>query len=316
MNCPVCNSGNPHEARFCVACGVPLGPQGERGAEGEGRGRGLAPLDLSGLLEETVSIYRSRLAPFILLALIAQIPALLTLFFDTEPPAITAEQLDADPGQAFALLGGALAVTFAMVFALIYIYYMVSAASVMAVSQYYVTGRIDVGYCFKRAWYRIASLTGGCLVFGLSMTGALVLMLILVGIPLFFYLLVVWYFFVECIMLERKGPTDSLWRSRDLVKDNFWRVFLIGVVYVLIGTIPAMAAAALTPISPLLATLFGAAVGALITPIGWIGRTLVYYDLRVRKEGYSMDDLARDAALPGSGDETNRFVPPGSAKDA
>ena len=33
-------------------------------------------------------------------------------------------------------------------------------------------------------------------------------------------------------------------------------------------------------------------VSIVILPIGWIGRTLVYYDLRVRKEGYAIDDLA------------------------
>ena len=53
----------------------------------------------------------------------------------------------------------------------------------------------------------------------------------------------------------------------------------------------------LSQISPVLSSAFLVAVSALITPFGWIGRTLVYYDLRVRKEGYTMDDLAADVGL-------------------
>ena len=102
-------------------------------------------------------------------------------------------------------------------------------------------------------------------------------------------------------MLERKKPMDSLWRSRDLVQGNFWRVFLIGLVYTLIAVgisvVAGLADALLSPISPILSSLVVAGVSALITPFLWIGRTLVYYDLRVRKEQYTMDDLAADMGL-------------------
>ena len=134
-------------------------------------------------------------------------------------------------------------------------------------------------------------------------------MLLLVGIPLFFYLLVVWFFFVECIMLDGKKPLDSLWRSRDLVQGNFWRVFLIGLVYTLLAVgvtiVAGLADLLLSPISPVLSNAFLVAVSALITPFAWIGRTLVYYDLRVRKEQYTVDDLASDMGLSPPSAEVN-----------
>ena len=46
------------------------------------------------------------------------------------------------------------------------------------------------------------------------------------------------------------------------------------------------------PNSHFVAIIFLSIVSIVILPIGWIGRTLVYYDLRVRKEDYAIDDLA------------------------
>ena len=106
--------------------------------------------------------------------------------------------------EAIASLGTVLIATLVLAFVAGYFNTVLSAASVAAVSQYYVEGKIDLGYCLRRAWYRIASLSAVYVVFALALVGAGVLIFVLIGIPLFFYLLVVWFFFVECIMLERK----------------------------------------------------------------------------------------------------------------
>ena len=300
MNCVACGGSNPHEARFCVTCGVPLGAQGDPGPGGGGR-RTLAPMELGDLLEKSLAVYRGNFGPFILIAFVAHIPVLiLTLLSGGDvQSAETTEAVDA--AEAIADLGAVLIATVALALVAGYFSTVLSAASVAAVGQYYVDGRIDVGYSLRRAWYRIASLSVAYVVFALAMVGAGVLMFLLVGIPLFFYLLVVWFFFVECIMLDGKKPLDSLWRSRDLVQGNFWRVFLIGLVYTLLAVgvtiVAGLADLLLSPISPVLSNAFLVAVSALITPFAWIGRTLVYYDLRVRKEQYTMDDLAVDMGL-------------------
>ena len=110
-------------------------------------------------------------------------------------------------------------------------------------------------------------------------------------------------------MLERKGSLESLWRSRELVSGGFLRVLAIGVVFTLIQLaflLPAlMVSAVLSFVSSILSTVFFAAVSALITPFLWIGRTLVYYDLRVRKEQYTIDQLAADLGLPPPSAEVN-----------
>ncbi len=300
MSCVACGGGNPHEARFCVTCGVPLGSQGDPGPDGGGS-RALTPMGLSDLLEKSLAVYRGNFGPFILISLVAHVPVLvLTLLSGGGVQSAETTQA-VDAAEAVAELGAILIATIVLALVAGYFSTVLSAASVAAVGQYYVDGRIDPGYCLRRAWYRIASLSAAYIVFALVMVGAGVLMFVLVGIPLLFYLLVVWFFFVECIVLERKRPIDSLWRSRDLVQGNFWRVFLIGLVYTLLAVgltfVAGLADMLLSQISWVLSSVFLVAVSALITPFLWVGRTLVYYDLRVRKEQYTMDDLATDMGL-------------------
>ena len=308
MNCIACGGNNPHEARFCVTCGVPLGSQGDPGPDGGGS-RALVPMELGDLLEKSLALYRGNFGPFILIALVAHIPVLILTLFSGGDVQTAEPTRTVDAAEAIADLGAVLIATIVLALVAGYFSTVLSAASVAAVGQYYVDGRIDPGYCFRRAWYRIASLSAAYVVLALALVGAGVLMFVLVGIPLFFYLLVVWFFFVECIVLERKKPLDSLWRSRDLVQGNFWRVFLIGLVYTLLAVgvtfVTGLADLLLSQISPILSSAFLVAVSALITPFLWIGRTLVYYDLRVRKEQYTIDQLAADLGLPPPSAEVN-----------
>ncbi len=308
MNCVACGGSNPHEARFCVTCGVPLGSQGDPGPDGGGS-RALVPMELGDLLEKSLAVYRGNFGPFILISLVAHLPVfVLTILSGGDVQSAETTQA-VDAAEAIAELGAVLIATIVLALVAGYFSTVLSAASVAAVGQYYVDGRIDPGYCLRRAWYRIASLSGVYVVFALAMVGAGVLMFVLVGIPLFFYLLVVWFFFVECTVLERKKPMDSLWRSRDLVQGNFWRVFLIGLVYTLLAVgvtfVAGLADMLLSQISSVLSSVFLVAVSALITPFLWIGRTLVYYDLRVRKEQYTIDELASDMGLQPPSAEVN-----------
>ncbi len=300
MSCVACGGSNPHEARFCVTCGVPLGAQGDPGPDDSGR-RALVPMELGDLLDRSLSVYRGNFRPFILISLVAHVPIFILMLFSGGDVQSAEPAQTVDVSEALAELGAALIAVLVIAFVAGYFNTVLSAASVAAVGQYYVGGSIDPGYCLRRAWYRIASLSAAYVVFALALVGAGVLIFVLIGIPLFFYLLVVWFFFVEAIMLERKRPIDSLWRSRDLVRGSFWRVLLIGLVYTLLAVgvtvVAGLADALLSQISPVLSSVFLVAVSALITPFGWIGRTLVYYDLRVRKEGYTMDDLAADVGL-------------------
>ena len=237
-------------------------------------------MSVSDLLKETASIYKIRFKPLILLALVPQIPAFLLSFL---PNADT------------------IGITLILILFGLPLVALASGASVITITQHYLEGHIHLGSSFRRAWYRILTLFLGHLVYYLCLIGALALSLIFIGIPLFFFLVVIWYCFVPCIMLEGKGPLDSMWRSRDLVKGNYWRVLGIFLIYTFILLVIAFIAVSvnygLSNISTVLSSLVLATAGAIISPIGWIGQTLVYLDLRTRKENYNMADLANDSSV-------------------
>lgn len=116
---------------------------------------------------------------------------------------------------------------------------------------------------------------------------ALLSILAIAGIS---YLGVRWIFVLQAALLEGLGPTGALSRSSTLVKRNWWRVLGIMLVVFLITA----AVSAILGIMPVVGGIIG---GIIATPIGTIGSILLYYDLRVRKEGYTVEALASELRI-------------------
>ena len=136
------------------------------------------------------------------------------------------------------------------------------------------------------------------ILFSLALIASLVLALILVGIPLFFYLMVSLFFAEGSVMMEGKGAVDALERSWHLVKGSWWRVFGIGVAFVLVTIVLWIPALIFIGLAVLINDTAGGVValicGALISPVSMVGTALVYFDLRARKEGYSLERMAAE----------------------
>jgi MFS family permease len=151
---------------------------------------------------------------------------------------------------------------------------------------------------------------------------AIAFILILFATPPALYLGIIWNFMVQTAMLEGCGPRAALSHSAAVVKGSWWRV--LGIVLLLllivqaifmIFNIPAMMGAVswimtgvmsgtMTETPPQLPTwvmiwsTVGGAIGYIISfPIYTIGETLLYFDLRVRKQGYNLDALANELGL-------------------
>jgi hypothetical protein len=115
----------------------------------------------------------------------------------------------------------------------------------------------------------------------------------------------------QTIVLEDQGPLDGIRRSWRLVGGAFWRavaiLLLMGILTYFISTLPAlMVNLSLTfatrgsvdglMLNQALTTLV-AEIGVIIAlPLQLAVYTLLYYDLRVRKEGYDIEMMARQAA--------------------
>jgi hypothetical protein len=130
------------------------------------------------------------------------------------------------------------------------------------------------------------------------------------------YLWAAYFVAIPVLLIEGSGPIKSLGRSRRLVKGFWWRTFGVAVVGALLVAIVSAALTAVvvgvvfahpardTATGFVLNTLASTVGAMLTTPAAAAFATVLYIDLRVRKEGFDLLLLAR-----GLGSETG-VAPP------
>lgn len=154
----------------------------------------------------------------------------------------------------------------------------------------------------------LLGLIGLVFVFAIVWVIAFVVGLVLLVLPglavlcLGVYLAVRWTLTVAAMMAEDVGPIRGLGRSWNLVRGQWWRTFgillIVGLMQAVIGYalgfLFGLIASAVTSGDVQLAVIaVGSTIlGALVSPITTIAIVLLYFDLRVRKEGLDLDQLA------------------------
>ncbi len=89
-------------------------------------------------------------------------------------------------------------------------------------------------------------------------------------------------FVYQTASLERCGPLAALARSSNLVGGNWWRVFGILLLMFILWIIASSIAGAVLGLVPYAGPIV---VAVLFAPVQTIVQTLVYHDLRVRRDG-------------------------------
>ena len=161
------------------------------------------------------------------------------------------------------------------------------------------TGRkADIVACYSRAFGVLVPAAVVVVIVTLALVASGILWLILIGVPLFFYLLVIWFFAMPAVVIEGRDGIAALKRSRELTLGSWWRLFGIVIIYVLliIAVVIAVGIISVAMDNDVLLTLGTALIWALLTPLYYAGSVLVYVDLRVRNEGYGTEALAADLA--------------------
>ena len=237
----------------------------------------LVPMDLGDIINETFKVFGRGIWVFVIITVIAQIPNLVGLFIPNF----------------------ALSVVFILVGIVVNV--LAEGAIIHGLSRQYLGIETRVGDCYYASWKRGKPLLGNMIVFIIMLIVCAALSWTIIGLVALFYILVSRFFFAQAIMLEGKGPLEALSRSRELVRGSWWRTFGIGIVFVIIllilnivAGIPGSIASAASGEAGGVLLIIGQ---SLVMPLGFIGATLVYFDLRIRKEGYTLETMASEAGI-------------------
>jgi hypothetical protein len=249
----------------------------------------LRPLTISELFDRTFSLYRAH---FLVFVGIAAIPVAATVVLQLLY-------------EIFGLRSASLAVTLLSSLGIVALYLVASmvmqGATIVAVSQVHMGLETSIAEAFDGIRGRIGELVILALNVGLRVALGCVL-LIIPGI----YLLLRYALAVPAAVIEKTSISESLGRSADLTRGHIGRIFLIYVLFVMLtyaGTavvqFPVLMVAVTSSVKltdPPLWLRATSAVGAfvvnaLVGPLMAIGLSMVYYDERVRKEGFDLEHM-------------------------
>jgi len=182
-------------------------------------------------------------------------------------------------------------------------YFAASGALTKAVSDRYLGHGATVGSAYQYVLKRFGPFALTLLATSLFVLSGLVLLL--VGAIVFGF----WAAFVmEVFIIEDKRYFQALWRSRFLIGQGVWAqlfvlLMITSVIAGLIQYVPltALALASAGGESVIVWLAAGVIVGfssALVLPITLVSVILLYYDSRIRKEGFDLETLARELGTP------------------
>ena len=270
----------------------------------------LRPLTIAEILDSTFTLYRRNFKELVSIAAIVQIPLGLlqaVLMYFVYSPLIGAGGAAGSAGQlGTAFIGMGAAVIISMFGAMI-----VYAALAVAISHHYLGEPISVSVAFNHVLPRLGTLLGTWFLVVL-LAGMGYLFCALPGIYLYVLFLFAW----PAVVLEGRGVSEALSRSVFLVSGNWWRVFgtmlLLGLItivfYLVIEFIVAIAVGAPAQvlqsagllkygaIGQAISQFVGTVVNVVTVPAMTGALVILYYDLRVRREGFDLQLLFSEIA--------------------
>jgi len=259
----------------------------------------LRPMTLGELLDRTFALYREN---FLLFAGIAALPQLLLLLFNFAVLLFTRTGLEqVRSGASAGLIGGAILGGLLAVALTLFAFAIAQAATIWAVSELYLGRETSIRDAYANSKGQMWMVIAITIMVGLA-SGIGLLLLIVPGLILVCRLAVS----VPVTIVEKESPVASMERSMALTRGYFWQIFalllLVGVlsyVVTILLQIPVMvstvtAAMAKREVSlgmTIYSHLAEFVSSVLVGPIGTISVSMMYYNLRVQKEGFDIQHL-------------------------
>ena len=249
----------------------------------------LRPLTLGELLDRTFQLYREH---FVLFSGIVALPQLLIL-------AIQLVGIATPSSGALTLT--AFAVSMVTLFTMFIVANAAQAATVVAVSKVHIDQPATITQAYTSVKGRLVTLCLITIAIGL-MVGAGCLLCLVPGI----LLALRWAVVMPVAVLEKADLRQAMSRSAELTDGQRGRVFLLYVLYFVLALVfaslwqvPVIVATALarragvTPAAwvPVLGAVGSFLTQCVVAPLLTIAVSLMYYDMRIRKEGFDLEHL-------------------------
>lgn len=283
---------------------------------------GLRPLRVGEVLDVAIKIYRSQFATLVkaVALVVAPVQVLTALVQASAPeqPATVTDPGTPQPGVDFSGFWGWLAALLVTSLLALIAGQLATAASLKAVSGGYLGEKPQWRESLRFAFARLGSLVWLAL-----LSGILLFLAVLAFVVPAIYFYGAWAVAVPVLLLEDVRGRRALKRSRSLVQGRWWPtvgailvgVLLAAVVQFAFGFVAGLGVAlADTDNDVVFVTLqavSGAASGILVTPFTAAVTAVVYFDLRVRKEGLDLELLAQRVGVePPAGGRAGLLPPP------
>ena len=247
---------------------------------------------LGDILNETFVIYGRHFAKFLGLAGAVQIPATLILLAPIENAAIY------------------IILNLISLIALVSIF----GATIYAVGQHYLTDSVTVVDCYRRLIWRLVSMAILAAIYAvITIMGLLILSF--VGVTLYSFavatMLILGAYIVPAlvgpvVIIEGVKTIAALQRAFELARQNVMRMswdllvfFLVafGLGFVLFTPFILFFPSETDALSRTLVVVSLIAPAVVVPPVLSIAITLLYYDLRVRNEGFNIEKLSQEMGL-------------------
>lgn len=262
----------------------------------------LRPLEIGDLLDETFRMYRRHFFLFAGISIILSIPLAVGAgfsFFNLFDN-LTLQTTSSQPPD----LGPTLASLAIIVVLAIALYPLLYGSITYAACESALGRPVTFWGAMRAAFRRYLHIAGYfALLIGMGILFCL--------FPLWIWIGVRWIAWMPAMFIENIGLGAALGRSWRLVEGRWWRTFLILflmyiLVYVVTGALQAfltlgqllLQAFVSTYLSFAISEATGILVSAFVAPILQIATVLIYFDLRVRREGLDLFQLAQRLGSP------------------
>lgn len=290
----------------------------------------MRPMGVGETLDAGISLYRAHWRTLMAVVAFVVVPvALLSALVGQAAARETPFLLDPQTGET-TIDGGAATKFFLSIGAVGLLWVLVvqpflTAAMVRAVAGAYMGEVPQVAAVYRFALSRLASVLWVIVLTFLGIAGV-VIAATLIGVALaaagivplaiiaflgaivgVVYLLIRWLFGPTVLVVEGVRGAKALGRSERLSRGHFWRVLgtvllaniLAAVVGGVIGVIPSFLAESAGDAGFFLSAAGDAVSRIVTTPFTTIVTVLLYFDLRIRKEGLDLAIMAQEMARPG-----------------